>query len=45
MGDLGVDRQKAQELLESNIKDPITRLHMLESEAIMKKVAERLGED
>jgi putative nucleotidyltransferase with HDIG domain len=43
--DLGIDRQKAQQVLEGNIKDPITRLHMIESEAIMKAVARKLGED
>lgn len=43
--DLGIDRGKAVELLEKYVKDPITKLHMRESEAIMRAVAERLGED
>src|SRR3990172_6878613 len=42
---LGIDRQKAQQVLEENVKDPITRLHMLESEAIMKAVAKYLYEN
>jgi putative nucleotidyltransferase with HDIG domain len=43
--DLGISRPAAQELLERFIKDPITRMHCIESEAIMKNVAKRLGED
>lgn len=43
--ELGIDRTKAIELLDEYIKDPITKLHMIESEAIMKAVAKRLGED
>jgi predicted hydrolase (HD superfamily) len=39
MQDLGIDRQKAEKLLEKNIKNPITRYHLLESEAIMAKLA------
>jgi len=43
--DIGIDRKSAQILLEKNIKDPITRMHCRESEAIMQAVAKRLGYD
>lgn len=43
--ELGIDRKKTDELISKYIKDPITRLHLLESEAVMKALARRFGED
>jgi len=43
--DIGIDRKRAQTLLEEHIKDPITRMHCRESEVIMQAVAKRLGYD
>lgn len=45
MEDLGLDRKKAQELLDEHIKNPITRYHLLESEAIMADLARFLCEN
>jgi putative nucleotidyltransferase with HDIG domain len=42
--DLGIEYSKAKKLLEKYIKDPITRLHCIESEAIMKALARHFGE-
>jgi putative nucleotidyltransferase with HDIG domain len=42
--ELGITKEKADELLDEYIKDPITKLHMIETEAIMRALAERLGE-
>lgn len=45
MENLGITKQQAEGLLDENIKDPITKLHMVESRAIMEALAKRLGED
>lgn len=39
---LGIDRKKAQELIEKNIKNQITKYHLLESEVIMSRLASYL---
>lgn len=39
--ELGINKEQAEKLLDEYIKDPITRLHMIESEAIMRDLAER----
>ena len=43
--DLGIDYPKAKALLEQYVKDPVTRLHMIESEAIMRALARHFNED
>jgi lysyl-tRNA synthetase, class II len=43
--DLGIDYPKAKKLMEEYIKDPITRLHCVESEAIMRALAKHFGEN
>lgn len=43
--DLGINYNQAQELLDKYITDNITRLHLIETEAIMKALAKHLGED
>jgi putative nucleotidyltransferase with HDIG domain len=45
MENLGVTKQQVDELIEEYITDPITKLHCIESEVIMKALAKRLGED
>jgi predicted hydrolase (HD superfamily) len=45
MENIGITKEKAEQLLDEYIKDPITKLHMLESEAIMRALAKRFGED
>ena len=45
MEDLGVTKEQAEKLVEGYITEPMTKLHLLESEAIMKALARRLGED
>lgn len=45
MNELGITKEQADKLLEEYAKDPVTKLHMVESEAIMKALAKRLGED
>ena len=45
MENLGITKQQADDLLEKNITDPVTKLHMLESEAIMQALAKKFGED
>lgn len=45
MANLGLDYQQAKELVEKNIADPITKMHLRESEVIMRGLAKRLGED
>ena len=45
MENLGITKEQAEKLLDENIKDPITKLHMIESQAIMEALARRLGED
>ena len=44
-GDIHIDRIQAQKLIEEHIQDPITRMHVRESEVIMQAVAKRLGFD
>jgi lysyl-tRNA synthetase class 2 len=43
--DLGISYKKAKELVKKYIKDDITRLHLIESEAIMRALAKHFGED
>ncbi len=45
MEDLGITKEQANELVEKYIKEPMTILHLLESEAIMRELARHLGED
>lgn len=45
MEKLGITRKQADKLVEEYIKDPVTKLHLLESEAIMRAAAKHLGED
>lgn len=45
MEKLGVTKEQADKLVEEYIKDPVTKLHLLESEAIMRAVAKHLGEN
>jgi uncharacterized protein len=45
MNKLGITKEQADKLVEEYIKDPVTKLHLLESEAIMRVVAKHLGED
>jgi len=42
---LGIDRNKAIELVDKYIKDKVTKLHLLETEAIMQALAKHFGED
>lgn len=43
--DLGISYKDAEKLLDANIKDPITKMHMRESEAIMRQLAKHFGEN
>jgi len=45
MEKLGITKEKADKLVEEYIKDLVTKLHLFESEAIMRAVAKHLGED
>jgi len=45
MEDLGITKEQADELVEQYIKEPMTKLHLLESEAIMRGLAKYLDED
>lgn len=45
MENLGITKERAEKLLDEYIKDPVTKLHMIESQAIMEALARRLGED
>lgn len=45
MNNLGITKEQAGKLVEEHIEDPVTKLHLLESEAIMRAVAKYLGED
>jgi uncharacterized protein len=45
MEKLGITKQQADQLVEEYIKDPVTKMHLLESEAIMRAVAKHLGEN
>jgi len=43
--ELGITKEKAEEMLDEYVKDSIIKLHMIESEAIMRALAEKFGED
>ncbi|MCK5475830.1 MAG: lysine--tRNA ligase [Candidatus Pacebacteria bacterium] len=43
--ELGIDLDQAENILDKYIKDPITKLHCIESRAIMEGVAKRLDQD
>ncbi|MFA5926516.1 MAG: HDIG domain-containing metalloprotein [Parcubacteria group bacterium] len=45
MEKLGITKEQADKLADECIKDSVTKLHLLESEAIMRSVAKRLGEN
>lgn len=45
MEELNITHPKALELVHQYISDPITKLHLRESEVIMRALAKRLGED
>jgi len=45
MEDLGITKQQADKLVEEYIKEPMTELHLLETEAIMRELAKYLNED
>jgi uncharacterized protein len=45
MENLGITKEQADKLLDEYVKDPVTKLHMIESEAIMRAFAKRFGED
>ncbi|MHC1725894.1 MAG: HDIG domain-containing metalloprotein [Syntrophobacteraceae bacterium] len=45
MEEIGITTDKANKLVELYVADPMTKLHLLESEAIMKAIARFLGED
>ncbi|MDD5489145.1 MAG: hypothetical protein PHP25_00480 [Candidatus Moranbacteria bacterium] len=45
MEKLGITKEKADKLVDEYIKDPVTKMHLLESEAIMRAVAKHLGEN
>jgi uncharacterized protein len=42
---IGISKQQADELVEKYITNPITKLHLLESEAIMRALAKYFGEN
>jgi len=43
--ELGINKKQAEELVDRYIEDPVTRLHLVESEAIMRALARKFGED
>lgn len=45
MENLGLTKQQADELIGKFITDPVTKLHCIESEAIMQVLAKKFGED
>ena len=45
MEDLGISKELADKLVEEYITEPMTKLHLLESEAIMRALARRFAED
>lgn len=45
MENLGITIEQAERLLDEYIKDPVTKLHMFESQAIMQALAKRFGEN
>ena len=42
---LGINKEQAEKLIDKYITDSITKLHLIETEAIMRKLAKRFGED
>ena len=45
MTELGINKQQAQQLIDRYVADKITRLHLVETEAIMRALAKYFGED
>ena len=45
MEELNITRKQAQELLDKYISDPITKLHLRESEVLMQALAKKFNED
>jgi uncharacterized protein len=45
MENIGITKEKAEKLIEEYINEPMTKLHLLESEAIMRSLARKFGED
>jgi putative nucleotidyltransferase with HDIG domain len=45
MTKLNINRKQAQDLVNRYISDPITKLHSIETEAIMRSLAKKLGKD
>lgn len=45
MSELNIDKQQADELIGKYVSDPITKLHCIETRAIMKALAKKSGED
>lgn len=45
MENLGITKEQSDKLLDEYVKDSVTKLHMIESEAIMQALAKRFGED
>lgn len=45
MEELGISKHQADELVEKYITEPVTKLHSIESEAIMRALAKHFGED
>jgi len=45
MKDLNITIEKANELVNQHISNPITKLHLRETEVLMRALAKRLGED
>jgi len=45
MENLGITKEQSGKLIEEHVKEPNTKLHLLESEAIMQALAKKLGED
>jgi uncharacterized protein len=45
MNNLGITKKQADKLVEEHIKDPVTKLHLFEAEAIMRALAKHLGEN
>jgi putative nucleotidyltransferase with HDIG domain len=43
--DIGISYQQAKQLLDQYIKDPVMRMHCIESEAIMRALARHFSED
>jgi len=42
---LGIDYSRAQTILDKYVKDPIVKMHCIESEAIMRDLAKNFGEN